>query len=55
MTNHLVVGERDAPHEDSRGHGHMETKVQQHVPTLPGHVDGAVVEDVRDDGGEETE
>lgn len=44
LTNHLVVGESDAPHKDSRGHGHVETKVQQHVPTLPGHVDGAASE-----------
>lgn len=44
LANHLVVGESDTAHEDRRSHGHVETQVQQHVPTLPGHVDGAASE-----------
>lgn len=42
----LVVGECDASCKDGRGHGHVEAQVQQHVPALPGHMDGAAPETV---------
>lgn len=46
LADRRVVGECDASCKDGGGHGHVEAQVQQHVPALPGHVDGAAPETV---------
>lgn len=46
LADHVVVGECDASCKDGGSHGHVEAQVQQHVPALPGHMDGAAVETV---------